>query len=63
MSVPPSGYPPAGGFGPGGEPGARRTRPDEDTIIAGGPAGPVDPERMFGFVQRFRVDWDERVTA
>lgn len=40
MSVPPSGYPPAGGFGPGGEPGPRRTRPDEDTIIAGGPAGP-----------------------
>ncbi|QKG20381.1 FAD-binding monooxygenase protein [Actinomadura verrucosospora] len=30
---------------------------------AGGPAGPVDPERMFGFVQRFRIDWDERVTA
>ncbi|WP_232383073.1 FAD-dependent oxidoreductase [Actinomadura violacea] len=30
---------------------------------AGGPAGPVDPEQMFGFVQRFRVDWDERVTA
>ncbi|MFB4295391.1 FAD-dependent oxidoreductase [Actinomadura sp. NTSP31] len=30
---------------------------------AGGPAGPVEPERMFGFVQRFRVDWDERVAG
>ncbi|GAA2168717.1 FAD-dependent monooxygenase [Actinomadura napierensis] len=30
---------------------------------AGGPAGPVDPEQMFGFVQRFRVDWDERVAG
>ncbi|MFF0519757.1 FAD-dependent oxidoreductase [Actinomadura nitritigenes] len=39
---------------------AARTNKEKST---GGPAGPVDPERMFGFVQRFRIDWDARVTA